>query len=247
MSLWRHGDLVTTQDGSLTVKDPNVGECYHSQMGARREARELYVEASGLAERWNAMHHAGESRPLDILDVGLGLGYNAMATIEGWWSSLSPGPLFLQSLEVDRDLVAFLASGQAPWQKGWDTVPLHAAKSLKEVSDALWTAQITHPKSAATCSWHVVIGDASLTAVKPMSDNGFDYIWQDPFSPEKNPSMWTAAWFRKLLPGAHPQTWLMTYSVARSVRDHLAEAGWAWEKFPSNSGIKRHWLRAKPA
>jgi tRNA U34 5-methylaminomethyl-2-thiouridine-forming methyltransferase MnmC len=247
MSLWRHGDLITTQDGSLTVKDPIVGECYHSQMGARREARELYIEASGLAERWNKPDVNGGTSPLEILDVGLGLGYNAMATIEAWMSSPNVGSLLLQSLEVDQDLVALLASGQAPWQQGWDQILLDAVGSLKSQTDSIWTTQIKHPISSAICSWTIRIGDASNLAVKPMSSRGFDYIWQDPFSPEKNPKMWTSDWFRKLRPGTHPQTLLMTYSVARAVRDHLTEGGWVWEKFPSNSGIKRHWLRAKPA
>jgi tRNA U34 5-methylaminomethyl-2-thiouridine-forming methyltransferase MnmC len=246
MSLWRHGDLVTTQDGSITVKDPQVGECYHSLMGARREARELYVLASGLAERWQKIQSGCDLQTAQILDVGLGLGYNAIATIGEWWTSQNPGHLLLQSLEMDPDLVALLSSGCAPWQKGWDDVALNAAKSLKTQNSLLWTAQISHPNTFATCTWQITIGDASLIQVKPLADGAFDFIWQDPFSPEKNPQMWTTDWFQKILRGAHADTVLMTYSVARSVRGHLTEAGWTWEKFPSNSGIKRHWLRAKP-
>lgn len=247
MSLWRHGDLVTTQDGSITVKDSQVGECYHSLMGARREARELYILASGLAERWQKIQCDDDLQPVQILDVGLGLGYNAMATIQEWWSSPNPGPLLLQSLEMDPDLVALLSSGCAPWQKGWDNVALDAVRSLQPRTPLLWTGQISHPTSQSTCIWQISIGDASLIKIEPIGNGVFDFVWQDPFSPEKNPQMWTTDWFQKILRGTHSGTVLMTYSVARSVRDHLTEAGWVWEKFPSNSGIKRHWLRAKPA
>lgn len=244
---WRNGELVETADGSLTVRDPQVGECYHSQMGAKREARELYLEASGLAELWQRMGKDIVIRPLGVLDVGLGLGYNAGATLEAWWSSPAPGGLCLHSLEIDPELVEAIASGQAPWQTGWEPKTRSFAQSLRSQGDGRWTTSIRHPSGTATCEWTVMVGDApsSLGSLPPTLK--WDYIWQDPFSPDKNPSMWTASWFQSLRLRSHPETVLLTYSVARAVRDNLASAGWAWEKFPSHSGIKRHWLRARPA
>ena len=70
------GIPVLTADGSLSLHQPAYGEEYHSKHGARTEAEALYMDASGFGARL-----ACATAPLAVFDVGLGLGYNALATI----------------------------------------------------------------------------------------------------------------------------------------------------------------------
>lgn len=242
------GDVFATADGSLTLVHPEHGETYHSRAGADAEARLLYIEASGIRARFDS------ARLLAVLDVGLGLGYNALQTIEAWLAHPAPVPAHLVSLEVSRELVAALASGSAPWQLTWEASRRKLAASLTPEEDGNYSARFLHPNRHAALTWRVVTGDA-FTQSLPIVTSEYDFIWQDPFSPEKNPRMWSVAWFQKIRPAVADDATLMTYSVARTVRDALSASEFIPERFATadlgaeSSLISRHkrqWLRARP-
>jgi tRNA U34 5-methylaminomethyl-2-thiouridine-forming methyltransferase MnmC len=222
------GEVVVTGDGTWTLAHAAHGETYHSSHGALAEATGLYVGASGIAARFAAPGAATR-----VLDVGLGLGYNALATLEAWLAAPAPGPLTIVSLEIDAALAQALGSGTGAWQGNWPPARLALAR-------ALGREPLAHPSGAVHGRWELELGDA-LEAPLP---GAFDFVWQDPFSPTKNPTMWSAAWFRRVRAAAAPGCVLVTYSVARAVREALAEAGWQVDKIPTGTGRKRHWLRA---
>lgn len=237
------GDVVETGDGSLTIRHNDIDEEYHSKQGALSESQTLYLERSGFHESLRGSTASSTSK-LQVLDVGLGLGYNALSTISAWYTCPAKIDLYITSLEINPDLVIALSHEEGPWMKDWADQWLEFAKSLVKIDDNTWQAEISHPIDVdQSCSWRVVVGDASEDAL--FDGSCFDYIWQDPFSPKKNPEMWSEAWFRSLLRCSHGSTRLMTYSVARGVRDNLEASGWQWEKIPA-SGAKRHWLTAMP-
>ncbi len=228
------GTVLATDDGSLSLLHPDHGEAYHSRLGATAEARLLYVEASGILEAFAA------GRDVRVLDVGLGLAYNAVQTIAAWAAAPAPGRLGIQSLEVNSALVDALATGEAPWQANWTP----AQKSWCRALAADRAATIAHPLRPDTvCRWRIALGDAAVANL----EGPFDFVWQDPFSPEKNPAMWSPAWFAAVRAAAAPQAVLMTYSVARAGRDALAASGWTAARFPAAPGHKKQWLRAHPA
>lgn len=225
--------LVQTDDGSFTLKHHEHGEDYHSSLGALREAEELYIERSGFRAAMS------QSNPVSVADIGLGLGYNALSTIAAWSAAENPPPLYLYSIEIQSDLVAYLASGQAEWQSAWSDAWKQWASALVFNGGAAH-AKIEH-ESGAILDWHVEIGDAAHMALKP--ERPFNFIWQDAFSPTNNPKLWSTAWFETLKRNSASGAILMTYSVARVVRDALSEAGWTWQKIPG-VGQKKHWLKA---
>jgi tRNA U34 5-methylaminomethyl-2-thiouridine-forming methyltransferase MnmC len=237
----RAPEVVETSDGSLTLRHPGHGECYHSHVGAAAEARELYVIASGIESAW------ASPVPVTVLDVGLGLGYNALATIRSWMAAPAPPDPEVASLEIDPELASQVASARAPWQATWDQSSLGACAALKKEASGIWRAEIPHPSSPARCLWTVHVGDASILPVptprQPAA--GWRFVWQDPFSPEKNPPLWGPAWFARVGETAAPDAVLMTYSVARAVREALTAAGWGWEKIATPWPTKRHWLKAR--
>ena len=236
------GEVVNTADGSLTLCHPEHGECYHSEAGAMAEARLLYVVSSGLAALWER-----GAATISVLDVGLGLGLNAIATLSAWHGASGPGPLTINSLEINSDLVVALASGVAPWQANWPPHQIDFCLSLRPDGPGHYCANITHPNNKASATWRIIVGNAATAALLPAPEaKGYSHIWQDPFSPEKNPPLWSDVWFGRMRDCAAPGCVLMTYSVAGPVRRALAAGGWQWQKIPALLPAKREWLRATP-
>jgi tRNA U34 5-methylaminomethyl-2-thiouridine-forming methyltransferase MnmC len=236
------GTVVVTGDGSLSILDPGVAEAYHSNSGARFEAETLYVGASGITDSFLL----ASQEALAVLDVGLGLGYNAIATISHWLKSPGLRDLSIASLEVNGDLVESLVSGSAPWQENWSADWLSAAMSLSQSVPSKWEGKIVHPKSQRLCRWQVHIGNALDLDLENIVEMPVSYLWQDPFSPGKNPTMWSESWFRMAAKVAGPSAVLATYSCARTVKDSLTAAGWVWERI-KGGGTKRNWLLARLA
>jgi tRNA U34 5-methylaminomethyl-2-thiouridine-forming methyltransferase MnmC len=231
------GPLVETEDGSLTIRHGTHGQDFHSTEGARGEAWQLYVVASGYLGELSR-----EGCAIHVLDVGMGLGYNAAATIAAWWEGSGTRALRVTSLEIDERLVAAVAGGSAPWFLGWQEPWKQGPDHLVRQSEAEFTARLIHPKSGALCDWRVVVGDG-VTSLLTVGQGDFHYIWQDPFTPDLNPLMWSGEWFRSLVPLSSPSVTLMTYSVSRVVRDALQKGGWRPERITTPTR-KRHWLRA---
>ncbi len=233
------GYLVQTDDGSLTACHPDYDEAFHSKQGALTEAESLYRDASGFAEH---MTRAAEDEARwGVLDLGLGLGYNALMTIETWWRCGGPVDLELISLEHTALLVKALADTACEWKQGWSPEWRQWSQSLDCVDSTLWRASWRHPQSGRELKWQVQVGDARQANLPEAS---LLYIWQDAFSPKKNPELWTPEWFAKLRRASRPDVCLVTYSVARVVKDSLHEAGWEYRLLKA-SQHKKQWLRAQ--
>lgn len=233
------GELLATDDGSLTVRHPLYDEAFHASQGARFETKALYIDGSGFEA---TLAKAASASSFGVLDVGLGLGYNALMTIESWWKSPGIASVHMLSLEISAELLHSLRDPDCPWKKDWSPEWRNWAEALSPL-DPSGQAQlrIQHPRGEANFFWRVQIGEATA-AVLPAES--FDFIWQDAFSPQKNPELWSLGWLRALRQSAKPQALLMTYSVARLVKDHVSEAGWSYEKFKM-PGYKKEWLRAR--
>ena len=239
LEMTEFGPLVETEDGSLTIRHSHHGQDFHSSEGAWFEAWELYVRASGFEDD---LRQAGSD--ITVMDIGMGLGYNAAATLAAWYDGPGVRGLRILSLEIDPRLPETLAGGNAPWCRGWKSSWLAGPKALTNVDGQKLLAEVTHPVSGALARWEIWCRDGSQISVDefPRSVN---YFWQDPFTPELNPAMWSEGWFGRLRLVAAKDAKLMTYSVSRAVKDALGQGGWRHERFRT-PGRKRHWLRAIP-
>lgn len=104
--------------------------------GALTEARHLYVVASGIRSEFE------RGSGVRVVDVGLGLGYNALATVDAWLQSGAKAHLQILSLENDEALFHALRSGNAPWQIAWNPFWIEALKGLRRESSNLWRGVI---------------------------------------------------------------------------------------------------------
>ncbi len=85
------------RDGSLTASHPLHHETYHSIDGAELESLSLFVEASGFKQGL-----ARSSESIRVVDLGLGLGLNALNGIEAWFDH--PCPVNLQIISIESDV-----------------------------------------------------------------------------------------------------------------------------------------------
>lgn len=236
------GVVVQTKDGSYTIRNPEIDECYHCFQGALFEARFLYLELSGLQNRL-LLPAQDSADTINLLDVGLGLGYNALSSIDAWLKAPDPPHLRVTSLEILASLVDVLVTGEAPWQSNWTEDFLKGATCLKKNPDGSFNGTLAHSNGRSTLEWYVLVGDAAQLPL-PTYPGGYHYIWQDPFSPGKGPDMWSQSWFNRVAGAAAPGCRLMTFSVARMVKDNLANSGWMWKKIKGPKPGKRQWTEA---
>lgn len=221
-------EIVETKDGFLTARHGEIPQEFHSKDGARLEAEHLYVRSSGFVDQIAQRNNT-------VLDIGMGLGYNALVTLEFWTQDSNAKDLTLVSLEKDTSLISALVRLEGAWQKNWPKAWVNIIEAYSKKSF------IQHPITHAQARWEILEVDAALNWCPQMT---FDYFWQDPFSLPFNAELWDVAWFAKLKSCCNPGAVLVTYSVARGVKDALTNAGWSWELIPTVTA-KRHWLRAK--
>lgn len=153
---------------------------------------------------------------LSILEVGFGLGVGLITT----WEMTKDLPAQVQflSLEIDPALVTW-------FHEEYKDHPLFKDPKFK---------------------FEILIGDArtELPEYVKKKNPSWDAIYQDAFSPKRNPVLWTKEWFTLLKENSSPDVVLSTYSASSSIRKSLVESGWklsAGEKF----GPKRTSTRAR--
>ncbi|WP_458701579.1 tRNA (5-methylaminomethyl-2-thiouridine)(34)-methyltransferase MnmD [Sulfurospirillum sp. 1307] len=188
-------------DGSYTAYSNSYEEHYHSTKdGALSETLIKHVIP--------AYELKSDKKSLYILDICFGLGYNTLATI---WYFLEHKPeieLFIYSPELDGDLINSLVDFEYP----------------KEFSKEIITT-LSKEKKYHKNNLHVelFIGDA-VEYVKGF-DNFFDVIYQDAFSPEKNPKLWTKEYFGLIANASREDAILTSYSTSFNTRYNLYTNG----------------------
>lgn len=201
-------DDFLTNDGSATRYSERYQEHYHSR-------REGALSESLYKHIIPAIQRAGEG-DLKILDICFGLGYNTFATLYYLKKIGFKHSVEIISPELDRELVASLKDFTYPEVFG------DFKEAVQEVAERL------HYKNK-NIDIEVRIGDAK-EMVKALGNDSFNIIYQDPFSPKKNPELWSLEFFTELYRIAKKDVVLTTYSSARVVRDNLVAAGFSIEK-----------------
>lgn len=153
---------------------------------------------------------------LSLLEVGFGLGVGLLTT---WEKTRDlPAKIHFVSLEIDPELVK------------WFHEEFKGHPALND------------PKF----SWEILVGDARRTLPDYVKKNNpsWNAIYQDAFSPKRNPVLWTREWFTLLRESSAEDVILSTYSASSSIRKSLVEAG--WKLYPGEKfGPKRSSTRAK--
>lgn len=209
--------MIKTEDGSYTLYSKEYDECYHSvKEGALTESIMKYVEP---AFKTTNQH-------LRILDICFGLGYNTLACVWYFKQQNDVKSIEIFSPELDEDLVKSLLNFEYP-------------KELEELKYILEELIKYKKYEENGVKIELYIGDA-LEYI-PTLEN-IDAVFQDAFSPTKNPLLWSEEYFINIYDILSNNGVLFSYSIARLVRDNLEEAKFKVEKFKMRNN--RHILMA---
>lgn len=214
--------LQTTADGSHTLYLPAMDEHYHSVNGAIGESEHIFVNAGlrSLAQK-----------EIRILEIGFGTGLNAFLTLRE--AMMDPAwRIVYYAVELyplPFELATRLNYAGLAWPEGESLfLDLHRAEWEKPT-------QITD-----RFVLHKIEGDANRVSLP----DGIDLVYMDAFAPEKQPEMWNATLYRRLVEAMLPGATLVTYCAKGDVRRGLRDAGLLMERLPGPPG-KRHILRGK--
>jgi tRNA U34 5-methylaminomethyl-2-thiouridine-forming methyltransferase MnmC len=209
-------ELIRTEDGSFTLFSLLYQEACHSLTGAKKETISYYIEGCEILDK------SQKFSPLNILEVGFGLGVGLLTTME---MIPSDKTCYFVSLEKDRGLLDWFCEEHRELKLKWNGDRLESFVNNFKIS--------------------LLLGDGREVLSKFLKSRPvkFHAIYQDAFSPKKNPSLWTKEWFTLLKTASHEEVILSTYSASSSVRKTLHEAGWGVQN-AEGFGKKRTSTRA---
>lgn len=198
---------IVTEDGSLSLFSERFQEGCHSLSGAKEETLTHYLQGCRIQEK---LENAEE---ISVLEVGFGTGLGFEMTKQ--FSRKADKTLRFFSLEIDEELVK------------WSLENLKLEFQITEVS----SFKVYQSLSVKT-DLIILVGNARTTLPAFLKDSPirFDAIYQDAFSPKRNPVLWTTEWFTLLKEYSRPDVILSTYSASNSIRKSLSEAGWMIRK-----------------
>jgi tRNA U34 5-methylaminomethyl-2-thiouridine-forming methyltransferase MnmC len=224
-------EVRTTGDGSPTLYVPALDEHYHSHHGAAQESRHVFIEA-GLAPL--LAEGMGQTQALQVLEVGLGTGLNALLTLE---AAQAAGAYVhyqgFETLPLPAEAVAALALQ-------WTDNPM-LSQAFTELHAMPWGLPLKLGPKFLLSKIQRAIQSVALPAGR------YNLIYFDAFAPEKQPELWGEDIFYNLYLAAAPGAVLVSYCAQGQFRRNLRAAGWLTEKLPGPPG-KREMTRArKPA
>ncbi|RLA70837.1 MAG: hypothetical protein DRG24_06295 [Epsilonproteobacteria bacterium] len=193
--------IVQSEDSSFTAFSTNFNEHYHSTKdGALHESLQKHVIP--------ALTLQADKAELTILDICYGLGFNTLATLYYLNAHNIHKKVRIFSPEMDGELVASLKA--FPYPKEFITFqPIieSISQNGRYEDDNLLI--------------EIYIGDAR-TYLRECKET-FDIVYQDAFSPQANPLLWTREYFADIARLIKDDGVVTTYSIALKTRLALYE------------------------
>ncbi len=192
-----------TADGSISFYNLSYEEAYHAKsIGAYTESLYKYVLASNIAEKL-------KEKPIKLLDIGFGIGYNLAVTFEK--TKNSRNKLIVTSLEKDPQTIDIVKNNIFLW-------PIYGFNVLRELI-----------KSGIYKNYelNIVLGDARDFILN--CDDNFDLIYFDPFSKKRNAELWSPDIIEKLYHILKDDGLITTYACSKKIRQDFSNAGFKFK------------------
>ena len=236
--------------GRLQPYSPQFDDIYRSSgqdgQGGWQQARYVFLQGCGLLAGDMAAHPLWASQAQwHILETGLGLGLNFLATWQAWAADAQrPSKLIFSSVEAYPVGSADITLGAADFP----ALAPYAAELA-----AAWQPQPGLNRwqfAAGAVELHLYIGDVAAmlpqlqTRILAQKIPPADSVFLDGFNPKSNADMWALPCLQNIAACARAEAQLASWTVAASVRDNLSQAGFRVRKRPGLPP-KRHCLQAE--
>lgn len=214
-------EVLTTSDGSHTLKSDKFDATYHSIHGAIDESNVVFINA-GLKQ-------IVEKKPknISIIEVGFGTGLNALLTLEFArdldviinYHTLEPFPLLFEDYSK-LNYPEILNLEHKTFLKLHESEFYHNV----EITDNFYLTKYKNSLQEFSTEWQ------------------FDLVYFDAFAPSCQPELWTLEIFKKLYNLMNQNSILTTYCAKGEVKRNLKSAGFKLESLPG-PGRKREITR----
>lgn len=190
-------EIITTADGSNSLRNTTLNETYHSVHGAIQESLHVFID-NGLTPQLAELE-----REIFIFEVGFGTGLNALLTLKRAqalrrkinYTTIDPHPLpedvwaaLNYPITLDsRSEYDFIH--RSPWQIATTLDPYFELLKLQT------TLQDARPETEA-----------------------FDIIYYDAFAPSKQPDLWERSLLEKVTSALKPGGAFVTYCAKGQVK-----------------------------
>ena len=203
-----------------TPYSPRFGDRYHSENGGLAQARGVFLHGCGLPAAWAGQHQ------WRILETGFGFGLNFLVTWAAWRADPArPTLLHFVSTEAwpvsAADLLRATAAhpdlaplAEALHQQWWGLLP--GVHRLRFDEGRVLLTLYVGDTQALLRQQHLVV----------------DSVYLDGFSPQRNPESWDLHTLKAVARCCHRGTQLATWTIARAVRDALAQCGFEVTRVP---------------
>ena len=211
--------LRQTEDGSQTLYNKTIDECYHSIHGAKNESNHIFIQSAFLQ---------CNKQDISIFEVGFGTGLNAFLTL--LTATKTKQKVHYETVELYPVPSDFYSNFNYATTKEEQSI-------FKKLHCSEWnrTEEIT-----SNFSLLKHLGDIKNLELK----NHFDIVYFDAFSPDAQPELWSEEVFRNVYGLMKVGGVLTTYCAKGDVRRAMIVAGFRVEKLAGPPG-KRHILRAR--
>ena len=211
--------IVITNDGSHSIFNDKINECYHSKHGAIVEAEHVFIR-NGFSR--------SIKKDLSILEIGMGTGLNTLLT--------------KQKANIKKVNVSYHAIELYPIKKNvfsklnfTDLIGMHQ-QELLDIHICDWG------KHNIIDEYFNLRKDC-INAESFTTDTKFDIIYFDAFSPEKQPELWSEQIFRKMFDFLKADGFLVTYCAKGIVKRTMKKVGFDIEVLDGPPG-KRQMTKA---
>lgn len=208
-----------TKDGSISFYNSDIGDIYHSDVGAYTEALEKFIHPSKIMEKLD------NYSCINVLDVCFGLGYNTKVLINSIFKTDPLKKVNIIAIELDPHII------QKSIEIDFVDYDCHLKdffnNFLHKVYYTTISDQYNNPAffedSYNNINIKLFVKDARKVLCS--LDDKFDLIFHDPFSPKIVPELWTAQIFEQYNRLLNNKGLLLTYSSASSVHGAMKKAG----------------------
>lgn len=196
--------IITTADGSHTLRNNDLRETYHSVHGAIQESMHVFL-GNGL-QYFSGRH---QTKDISILEVGFGTGLNALLTwryalqnrIAIRYTTLEPFPLHrevwtqLNYAELEKENERF-----------------------KALHEAVWGTMVSLAEEFSIFKIEKPLGEVIL-------EGQYDVVFFDAFAPSVQPDLWRPETLMKVTAPLRDAGVFVTYSAKGQLKRDLKALG----------------------
>ncbi len=193
--------IILTSDGSHSIFNPKINECYHSKHGSIVEAEHVFIK-NGFS--------ALKKDNLFILEVGFGTGLNTLLTYQ---------KAEKRSINVKYHCIELYPVKEKNYMQ------LNFAELIGINKEILLSIHESEWEREHKIGRYFKLKKNLISLEKYTTSQKFDIIYFDAFSPNKQPELWSRDIFNKMFYLLKNNGILVTYCAKGEVKRTMSEVG----------------------